>query len=563
MSESNGQFTHLLSVTCRDDGSGTLSADVFDAPNTMHVALGTLELCPSQQHVEDDDVHEIHRCCVGLSEGGPGYAVEVTSTECDREGDVLIVRVQTAANHNLQASSWRSQTSGFGIALTPSGLQFCAARAVSVTPQTVELRYAADANTERAARMQCQSTHAALVVGRDTRDVSQALRIRAPAGNYDARALAGSVAAAMDGLVCAPGATMILRSARGAPVPVLVGTGAAMTVEFLQGVINAQLEARSADLRLELRLRSSDQRLTVASEDGAPFDMDFRRCKVPVNPRTLGFRMQGYGGASSYTGEFEVALSPSLDYTWTCDPNCNRLTLLSDAREAVMQDGVIDGPSVLPLRTGDVVHLPDRGLARVSAVAAMVGTAPDGELRIAQRLHLHEFADADLSGRILVRSGVDCSHALLMGSDVVDHAIPPPTLGFEPGVNQASQPGCTGAVFTGSGTHTLRARADAAVEHPPFVLLELIINGSHGIHANFSSVPIDGGRDGPTTTPFAKIGCAHYRTERHNPAAVILSTPLRVRQVGIRLFNPDHTPYNTHGRPVSISLVLTGTHQMQ
>ena len=562
MGESNGQFNHMLSLTCRDDGSGSLRARVFDAPNTMHISLGTLELCPTQQHVEDDEVHGVHRCCVGLNEGGPGYAVDVVSTRCDRDGDELVVRVETADDHNLQEPSWRSQTSGFGVALTPSGLQFCAAQKVSVDgPRVVELRYAVDAGTEGAVHLQCQSASAALVVARDPRNVARPLKIRVPAGNYDARSLAGSVAGAMDGLAFAPGATMILRSARGTPVPVLVGTGASMTIDFLQGVINTQLEARGVRLRLELRL--SDQRLTVASADGEPFDMDFRRCKVPVNPRTMGFRMQGYGGSSSYTGEFEVALSPSRDYTWTCDPNCNRLTLSSDAREAMMQDGVIDGPSMLPLQKGDVVHLPDRGLARVKAVAALVGTAPDGELKIAQRIHLYEFPDADLSGRVLVRSGVDCSHALLMGAGAVDHAIPAHVLGFEPGVNQAFQPGCTGAVFSGTGTHTLRARADAAVEHPPFVLMELTINGSHGIHANFSSTPLGGDKDAPTVMPFAKIGCAHYRTERHNQAAVMLSTPLRVREVGIRLFNPDHTPYNTHGRPVSVSLVLTATHQMQ
>ena len=69
MGESNGQFNHMLSLTCRDDGSGSLRARVFDAPNTMHISLGTLELCPTQQHVEDDEVHGVHRCA-GSNEGG-------------------------------------------------------------------------------------------------------------------------------------------------------------------------------------------------------------------------------------------------------------------------------------------------------------------------------------------------------------------------------------------------------------------------------------------------------------------------------------------------------------
>ena len=354
----------------------------------------------------------------------------------------------------------------------------------------------------------------------------------------------------MEGLKLPPGACIRVYSATGEGATVVVGTGSYTTVAFVEDLVNKQLQSIKLTLRFAV---DSDQRLVISSDDRSVFGLEFREGKDHSAARVFGFRAVHYNGESSYTGNSEVALPASRAYSWTCDPNCNRLSLHSDAQHAVVKNGFAH--RTLAVSEGDVVYVPQWGLARVKRVDVAFRDVPGEAPQVGQRIQLHEFDILDTQCEIF--AGIDAHHALRIGAPLVTDAIQATVLGFDAGTNIATVLPRR-VVYRGPSTQTTKACCDAAVEHVPFVIVELLINGNQANH-EFTSVSNSGGRN---VLPFAKVCFAPYRTERVNPAQVALSGEIpKISSIGIRLYNPDHTVYNTHGRPVSISLVFTTLHQ--
>lgn len=565
MGGGEGSYQHVLSLTLsKQNDDGVMECDLssrYRLPSIAHVSLGTLELHPSQLIVEDDETRHIRRCMIEFSEGTyknpagiPRENPIQTAVATNETGDALTLRVTTLYPHKFADRNWTNFRWGFGVAMTPSGLRLPDTLAVE-SPHTLLMTFAADARA--AVAMQCAADARGAVVisrlhgwGSEPVAPPVSIRVRVPAGNYDTRSLAGTIGMFMEGLKLPAGACIRVYGATGEGQTVIVGTGSYTTVAFVENLVNKQLESIKLTLRFAV---NSEQRLVISSDDRSVFGLEFREGKDQSAARAFGFQAVHHGGESVYTGSKEVALPASRSYSWTCDPNCNKLSLHSDAQHAVAKNGFVH--RTLAVSEGDVVYVPQRGLARVKQVDVAFRDVPGEAPQVGQRVQLHEFDIHDT--RCEIFTGIDAHHALRVGTPLVANAIQAAVLGFDGGENIAPvHP--RSFVYRGPSTQTTEACCDASVEHVPFVIVELLINGNQA-NSEFTSVGTVGGRN---VLPFAKVCFAPYRTERVNPAQVALGGEIpKVSSIGIRLYNPDHTLYNTHGRPVSISLVLTTLHQ--
>lgn len=89
------------------------------------------------------------------------------------------------------------------------------------------------------------------------------------------------------------------------------------------------------------------------------------------------------------------------------------------------------------------------------------------------------------------------------------------------------------------------------LQHPNYLLVELEIdNASNNIQHRWAN--------DVKHTLLAKIVCyPELRVERVVPMVITFPTSNFVKGFGIKILNPDHTPYKFHGRDWSGTLVLT------
>lgn len=140
-------------------------------------------------------------------------------------------------------------------------------------------------------------------------------------------------------------------------------------------------------------------------------------------------------------------------------------------------------------------------------------------------------------------------------------------LGFSPGAIMPNRPfpfsiGCVGKCRTGGcQTPTTPPNADPTtgytsnqsfnLQHPNYLLVELEIdNASNNIQHRWAN--------DVKHTLLAKVVCfPEIRVERVVPMVITFPTSNFVKGFGIKILNPDHTPYKFHGRDWSGTLVLT------
>ena len=162
------------------------------------------------------------------------------------------------------------------------------------------------------------------------------------------------------------------------------------------------------------------------------------------------------------------------------------------------------------------------------------------------------FEGSQPPGAVVVTACPDASFALHMQPSADSRALKHDILGFEGKVYEPPRAPDIPPVATVAPSCSYRAPAVFSLDPPPYILLRL---GKTALDA--SQVHRAVVSESNSIGIFAKLCFAPYRVERINPAETQVPEGDKIGTLALALLNYDGTPYHTHGKPFSLSVVAT------
>ena len=311
----------------------------------------------------------------------------------------------------------------------------------------------------------------------------------------------------------------------------------------------------------DVLVRPWGEGLEIATGDGSELRLSFAAAGA-VLPSFLGLAGLSFEGACLYRSTVPLSYPrtrdgrvPRLNYSFELDAGTRRGTFAGRPQQVRLEDGALVGESLPRLAAGDLCHVTGRGLVYVAAGFPRVGvTVPaDEEGDVTPRVAMAiGFEGAQPSGAAVVTVRPDAAFCLHMQGDADARSIKPEILGFEPRVYEPPAPAGLPPVATVSMPPAYRAPAVFCVDPPPYVLLRLGTAALDASQVHRAVVSHD-----HSIGVFAKLCFAPYRVERINPAETQVPEGDKLGPLALTLLNYDGTPYHTHGKPFSLSVVAT------
>lgn len=392
-----------------------------------------------------------------------------------------------------------------------------------------------------------------------------AFACRIPPGYYGPGALASAISVASRPLCPVQrgdegqlGGIMMLGDASGLFVPVRLAS-TSYTYTTLSQYLT--LCARGRLGFSEVVVRPRGEGLEIATGDGTEMRLSFA-ASGSVSPSFLGLAGLNFEGACAYRSTVPFSYPstadgrvPRLNYSFEIDAGTRRGQFTGRPQQVRIEDGALVGESLPRLAAGDLCHVTGHGLVYVAEGFPRVGVIvpPDGESDVTPRAAMAVgFEGAQPSGAKVMTVRPDAAFCLHMQSDTDAKSIKPEILGFDSRVYEPPGPAALPLVATVAMPPAYPAPAVFCVDPPPYVLLRLGTAALDASQVHRAVVSRD-----HSIGVFAKLCFAPYRVERINPAETQVPEGDKLGTLALTLLNYDGTPYHTHGKPFSLSVVAT------